>query len=339
MGLLSRITKWSSPAANLLLVADTDCTLGREITSHLDAVEMSYELANTHTKAKRPCVHFLDPEPLLRSSSKKLDAANQIVVNVCHSDLQNDKLIGRLRTISNLAIVADNSATSAELQHCGFDSVTTIGEGICPDDFEPAGIHRRLQARRKLKVPRDAQCYGVFEPLQESDQDFFVDVATEIHRQIGPVCLLLLGPKSELDRVLRTKGISVARTRPQTISELLTCYWALDTYLNISKIGDRRGTLRSWATGIAIASRPNAVADDILRDGLTAAVSEFTDAQSAAQDAIDLCRDEDFRHRCCERGLEEVQEFSWPTIAKQYANMYSTFLGSPAVESNLNHAI
>jgi len=341
MGLLSRITNWSRPSADVLIVADVASKLGIQIASHLDAIEMSYELASSYARVDCPCVHFLDAETLVRCSAKKSATANQLILNVCHHDLENEQLIDRLSKIGKPFLVADNSDTASDLERRGFDLVTTISEGIEPNDFEPAGIDRRLAVRRKMKVPRNAQCVGVFEPLDELDENYLANVVTEMHDQVGPLCLVMFGQKSPMDRTLRSAGISVVRANPRTLGELLSCYWSLVMYINISQIGDFRGILRSWAAGVPVVSRPNAIANDILRDGLTAAVSDSNDATLVAQAAIDLCRDEDFRHGCCERGLVEVYSFAWPKIAERYVNLYAKSLDALAVtqpiESYLAH--
>lgn len=333
MGIFSKLNPWCGPATHILLVDNDKTAVSRQIASHVAAMGLTCERVSTVRRAARSdVIQFLNLQAAIQSPLQQLVRSSQIVVHISSQDISGGKEpFEELADIDSLSIIADCAATAAEMQESLVAASThVIHEGIQLADFSPTRINERLAARRKLKIPRDAVCVGVFENLGDAEQGIVVETFVQLKTAIGPIALLCLdsenNPSKAAEHELGAKAIPVIRCSPGTLVEMQECFAALDLYISVSQIGDLRGILRCWATGVPVASTPNRVATDILLDGITAAISESATGRSLAGVAAELHLNEEFRHGCCQRAREAVQPYAWPRVLKQYESLYQHLL-------------
>ena len=275
-------------------------------------------------------VHFCDWQSFADARRHRLAPHAHVVINLRRTDLagletlQTERGWLRSRTLEGkLSIVADGSSTADRFRALEPTiRAAVIPRGIAVANIRPTRINGRLSARRRLSVPRTAVCVGILEQLTDDESELLANTLLELRSRLGAVCLIGEGAEQPIDRLLAARGLEVIRPRPTSLTELLELMAALDLFVSVSQVGDDRGMRISWATGTPIASTPSDFAHDLLSDGRTAAIAAHHDAPSLTEAAADLLQDEHFRHRCCEQGQTEVQQYAWDKIAAQYLDLY-----------------
>lgn len=332
MGIFAKLNPWAGAPSDVLLVDDSGSPLSKRICDHLAGTGVTCSISSDAKRSKAKVVHFLQFPTAQRTFPKNPLHSAQLAISVSgHHVLDSTDVVSN--DCEPPTLIADCNATATAIQHTlPLARTTVIYEGIHADDFAPTRINGRLTARRELNIPSDALCVGIFERLSDSDEEVAAEALAQIAAQIGPTALLspssTAGSTESLAAKLRHSQVSVIDFAPRRLEDLQTCFAALDVYLNLSQTGDLRGILRSWATGVPIASTPNPMARDLLKDGLTAAVSEDDTGESLARAATELHQNEEFRHGCCQRGRVSVQQFTWQQILPQYEALYAQLLAN-----------
>lgn len=318
MSVFSRMAVWRRPAPDILLVADGGW-FAEKLQTHLISCGTTCEIVAQPRRHNHKVLHFLQVDAFLKAPLDFLNHCETVLVTLTSQQLQCDELRARIQNLKSCSVIVDCTATRKELlQIAPHASVHVICEGIALDAFSPARIDRRLSARRDLLIPAESVCIGLFERLSDEDLRQLQPTLRTLQAQLGEVCLLtdvanLVGNEAETQMIGH---------RPQTVDALLQSYWSLDLYLSMSSIGDLRGILRSWAAAIPIAAMPSRIGDDLLRDGMNAAIAERSTPESLARVAYDLHHDEGFRHGCCQRGIDDVRDYDWPKILANYEQRY-----------------
>ena len=303
-----------------------------------DSLGIDSEITRKPWRLRGKVIHFGDRYCFFDGPSEQLARRNKLFLTWFHGERADpamaplfQQLVQRQHQVDQ--IVTTCRASREELLAAGIcrDDITTIPLGVDLDRFRPCGVDRKLAVRRELGIPRDALCVGSFqkdgvgwgegtEPKMVKGPDVFLESIQHLNRRLGKLFVLLTGPaRGYVTSGLDKMGVPYLHRQLDEYWDLIPYYQALDLYMIASRCeGGPKALLESWAVGVPLVSTQMGMPADLVRDGVNGALADVEDASGLAEKAAELCLDPDYRHRCCQQALEDVRDYAWCNIARQY---------------------
>ena len=211
------------------------------------------------------------------------------------------------------------------------DKVVWVPQGVDLDVFHPPpSFSERLACKRKLGIPEDRLCIGLFhkdgqgwgegnEPKLPKGPDVFVKTLAHVAERT-PVVALIPGPaRGYVKRELQEHGIPVKADGWVSQRELLSYYYAADVYLIPSREeGGPAGLLEAMATGTPVVSTRCGMALDLILHEENGFLAELEDAEALAYYAWELARKPALWNQFSEAGLRTIQAYDWRIVARQH---------------------
>lgn len=273
--------------------------------------------------------------------------SNRFVTSFLHGKPEDGPEVARhidafLASVPDLdRIVVSNTIVHQRLSDWGVprQKLVQIPLGVDTDLFTPADTATRAAARRRFAVPDGHLCIGSFQkdgvgwgdgmilkPIK--GPDLFVDAVAHIHQR-RPVYVLLTGPaRGFVKHGLAAAGVPCHHEYLDDYRDLVTCYHALDLYLMTSREeGGPLAIMESMAAGTPVASTAVGMAPDLIRDGVTGAITGI-DATALADAAIALLAREDLANVVA-AARDAVMVTDWRRVAERHlTDVYAPLLAA-----------
>lgn len=211
------------------------------------------------------------------------------------------------------------------------DKVVLVPQGVDLDVFHPpSSFSERLACKRKLGIPEDTLCIGLFhkdgqgwgagdEPKLPKGPDVFVKAMAHLSERT-PVVALIPGPaRGYVKRKLQEHGIPAKAHGRVSQRELVSWHYAADVYMISSREeGGPAGLLEAMATGTPVVSTRCGMAPDLILHGENGFLAEVEDAETLAYYAWELACKPALWKQFSEAGLRTIQAYDWRVVAKQH---------------------
>lgn len=314
------------------------------------AYGLKSHLTFTATGIRGQILHYGALGSFVGSLSQPWNARNRVVTTIFHGDRTGDEpqLVEQVEQLIAHAHVPDRIVTACSLMvqrllTWGIPAakVVQIPLGIELTHFTPATAAQRQVIRRRLGIPEDAICIGSFqkdgigwaagmEPKLIKGPDLFLEVIAQLQPHY-PIFVLLTGPaRGYVTAGLDALGVPYRHDQLENFFDIVDYYRALDLYIVTAREeGGPKAILESLATGVPLVTTRVGMAPDVIESGVNGLLVDVEDVDAMVDAARRLLDDVPLRRACVEAGLQSIQAYGWPTVARQYwEKVYAPLLSS-----------
>lgn len=217
--------------------------------------------------------------------------------------------------------------------------VFRIPIGIDIENFQPADVERRVEARRALDLGASAFVVGSFqkdgvgwqeglEPKLIKGPDVLVAALEAVRAGAPELVVLLTGPargyvRSELDRL----GIPYRHVVVRSREELARAYHALDVYVVASRQeGGPKGVLESMATGVPLVTTRVGQAPELVEDEHNGLLVDVEDAEAIAGAVLRLRDDRAVGGAMTAAGRATAEQYAYQCLDSAWERLLDGFV-------------
>lgn len=267
------------------------------------------------------------------------NARNRVVMTIFHGDRTPDEpeLMAQVDALLDHTHVPERIITACSIMEqrlhaWGVPSakIVRIPLGVDVNLFSPAAPNQRRSLRQRLGIPEDAICIGSFQkdgvgwgagemPKLIKGPDLFLKVVAQLRARY-PLFVLLTGPaRGYVTAGLDAMGVPYRHDMLDNFLDIVDYYRCLDLYLVTSREeGGPKAVLECLATGVPLVSTRVGMAPDVIDSGVNGLLADVEDVPALVAAAQQMLDDAALRKQCVQNGLQTVQSYDWPAIARRY---------------------
>jgi len=226
------------------------------------------------------------------------------------------------------------------------DKIVTVPLGVDLERFRPPSPEEREAVRRRLGVPDDAFCIGLFqkdgtgyrdgmEPRWLKAPEVFLEVMSRLKNRGVPLFVLLTGPgRGFVKAGLEEIGVRFRHDLLRRYFDLAEYYWALDLYVIASRVeGGPLAFLECWASGVPVVSTRVGMPADLVRQGENGLLAEVDNPRELTEQAMSFVQYPSLGPRFGKAGRASVREYAWERVAERYyTKLYKPVLDETAAK-------
>lgn len=284
-------------------------------------------------------VHFGSRNLYLLGGYRDVEPTNRVVMTWFHGHPDdptedNRAMIAALpdRARELRFVVTTSTIARSRLSKWGVppEKIVVIPLGVDLSHFTSPTPAEKSQLRARLRIPPEAICVGSFhkdgagwgeglEPKWVKAPDVLLRSLRRLAERF-PIFVLLTGPaRGYVLAGLRESGIPHRHVFLRRYPDIAAYYRCLDLYLIPSREeGGPKALMECMATGVPLVSTRVGMCADVIRSGENGILVEVDDADGLARSAAELIESPSLRRAFAERGLNDVRQFDWPNVARQY---------------------
>ncbi len=211
--------------------------------------------------------------------------------------------------------------------------------GIDIENFSPADVERRAEARRALDLSESAFVVGSFqkdgvgwgeglEPKLVKGPDVLVASLEAVRARAPELVVLLTGPargfvRNELDRI----GVPYRHVLARSREELARAYHALDAYIVPSRQeGGPKGLLEAMATGVPLVTTRVGQAQELVEDGRNGLLVDVEDAEAIADAVLRLRDDWAVGEAMTAAGRDTAEQYAYERLDSAWEQFLDGFV-------------
>lgn len=300
---------------------------------------LSTHLTFTATGIRGQILNYGALGSFVGSLTKSWNEHNRVVTTIFHGDRKGDEAqaIEQVEQLIAHADVPDIIVTACSLMVQRLltwgipqQKVVQIPLGIELTHFTVATPAHRQAIRQRLGIPDGAICIGSFqkdgigwgegrEPKLIKGPDLFLDLISRL-RNHYPLFVLLTGPaRGYVTAALDAMGVPYRHDLLDNFLDVVDYYRALDLYVVTAREeGGPKAVLECLATGVPLVSSRVGMAPDVIESGFNGLLVDVEDVAGLVAASQQLLDDPELRRTCIENGLQTIQAYDWPMIARQY---------------------
>jgi glycosyltransferase involved in cell wall biosynthesis len=213
------------------------------------------------------------------------------------------------------------------------EKIVVLPFGIDLRRFHPPhGPAERARVRAQLGISRGAVAVGSFQkdgegwgdgmaPKWVKGPDVLADVLSSLARHF-PVHAVIPGPaRGYLRHRLAAAGVPYSSPGFVSSQDLPAYYRALDVYVSPSRDeAGPMGVLESMASAVPVIATRTGMAVDLIEHGVNGFLVDVEDARRLVEAAALVIQAPDVRNRVADNGLQTIQKYDWPHLARRYAD-------------------